>query len=69
VLRDAESVSDGLQAGRDRSRKQGRAATELFNYIEAFCHRRRGHSTLGGLSPAKLEKITSDHDQSEGRAA
>lgn len=43
--------------------------TELFDYIEAFYNRRRRHSTLGGLSPAKYEKITINNDQSDDRAA
>mgnify|MGYP002682206558 CR=1 FL=1 len=43
--------------------------TELFDYIEVFYNRRRRHSTIAGLSPARYEKIYPNHDQSEDRAA
>lgn len=36
---------------------------ELFDYIEAFYNTRRRHSTLGGLSPARFEKIHITEDQ------
>lgn len=36
---------------------------ELFDYIEAFYNTRRRHSTLGGLSPARFEKIQITEDQ------
>jgi putative transposase len=32
--------------------------TEVFDYIETFCNRRRRHTTLGQLSPAEFGKIT-----------
>lgn len=43
--------------------------TEVFDYIEVFYNRQRRHSTLGGLSPARFEKISLQLDQSEDRAA
>ena len=30
--------------------------TEVFGYIEIFCNRRRHHSTLGMLAPARFER-------------
>jgi putative transposase len=36
---------------------------ELFDYIEAFYNTRRRHSTNGGLSPARFEKISITNDQ------
>jgi putative transposase len=43
--------------------------TEVFDYIETFYNRQRRHSTLGGLSPARFEKIHLNHDLEEDRAA
>ena len=34
--------------------------TEVFEYIEVFFNRRRRHSTLGMLSPAQFETITTN---------
>jgi putative transposase len=43
--------------------------TEVFDYIEVFYNRQRRHSTIGGLSPVRFEKISLNHDQSKDRAA
>lgn len=42
---------------------------EVFDYIETFYNRQRRHSTLGGLSPARFEMISLNHDPTEDRAA
>jgi transposase InsO family protein len=43
--------------------------TEVFDYIEVFYNRQRRHSRLGGLSPARYEMITLNHDHEQGLAA
>ena len=42
--------------------------TEVFEYIEVFCNRRRRHSTLGYLSPLEFENGTLGRSR-EGLAA
>jgi hypothetical protein len=35
----------------------GKAKTELFDDIKVFLNQKRGHSTMGRVSPAAFEKV------------